>query len=123
MIMAGGSFAEDRESTLTVGVEVEFFAALKARTFRRIRHASIAHLLGARLGRLTLQGPKGTGAAIKVASENEGDPTAGRDVDYECWTVAADTDVEPDHPEWFTDCTKSFSRFLGEQETSRLGVG
>jgi len=113
MIMARRSFAEASESTLTFGVEVEFFAALKASIFRRIRHASIPHLLGERLGRLTLQGPEGTGAAIKVASDDETDSTTGRAVDYACWTVTADADVEPNHPEWFTDCTKPSLVFLG----------
>jgi hypothetical protein len=110
--MAQASSAEYPESTLTFGVEIEFFAALKGSTFGRIRHASIAHLLGERLGRLRLQGPEGAGAAIKVALENEDDSSIGRAVDYACWTVTADRDVKPDYPEWFADCTKPCLVFL-----------
>jgi hypothetical protein len=110
--MAPTPSAEYPESTLTFGVEIKFFAALKASTFGRIRHASIAHLLGERLGRLRLQGPEGAGAVIKVASENEENSSIGRGVDYACWTVTADRDVEPDYPEWFTDCTKPCLVFL-----------
>ena len=119
MIMAQGWSAGDPESTLTFGIKVELFTALKASIFARTRHASLAHLFGERLGRLPLQGPQGTGAEIEVALSNPDDSNSGSGVDYACWKVTAATGVRPNHPEWFTDCAKPPLVSLREQQPPR----
>lgn len=91
-------------STLTLGLEVEFFAAIKRDIFQSIRHRSIASLLGTRFSQLRLYGPEGLGSAFKVVSDFEYDSIHERTVDYSCWNLTTDTTAGPGHPEWFSDC-------------------
>ena len=116
MKMARCPSEEGPESTVTFGVEIEFLAALKANVFYYIPHVSIAHLLRERLGRFPFQVPEETSAATKVEADNKDDSIAGRGIDGDdvYWTVAAGGDIEPEHPEWFTYCTKGLPHFLGD---------
>lgn len=99
--------SEGPESTITFSVEMEFLAALKASAFCYIPQISITHLLRDRLGRFPLQGPEETGGAITAVANSKDYSVIGKGVDRVCWTVAAGSDIEPEHPEWFTHCTKS----------------
>ena len=92
-------------SMLTVGIELEFFAAMKSVAFDRLPHDTIADLLADRLRRPHLNGPEGTGAAIKAIPEIRGNSNDNEGVDYRCWTLITDPSVEPSHPEWFACCT------------------
>ncbi|WEW57478.1 hypothetical protein PRK78_002945 [Emydomyces testavorans] len=98
--MLRGPVQNGHGSTLTFGLEVEFFAAMKAATFNRFPNTSIASLLGDRLRLLRLNGPEGLGARIMVEDEDEGSSMdGGRNYSY--WNLTTDQTAAPNCPEWF----------------------
>ncbi|KAI1910806.1 hypothetical protein LOZ53_001592 [Ophidiomyces ophidiicola] len=91
---------KDNGSTLTFGLEVELFSALKNNRFNRFTHFSLASLLGTRLRRTPLNGPEGGGAEIRVEDEDY-DADCEDGLDYSCWNLTTDDVAVPNHPEWF----------------------
>ncbi|EAS35020.3 uncharacterized protein CIMG_00374 [Coccidioides immitis RS] len=88
-------------STLTFGLEVEFFAAMKATTFNRFPNATIASLLGDRLRLVRLHGPDGTGVGIRVEDDDDDDSSNSDAIDYSFWNLTTDKTAAPNYPEWF----------------------
>lgn len=96
------------KSQLTLGLEVEFYAALKASTFNHILfHNCIASLLGERLRQLRLSGPDGFGSKFKVVVKSKKYPCDAKYIDYAQWTLTTDATAQPQSPEWFTGCEYS----------------
>ncbi|EGD95530.1 hypothetical protein TESG_03007 [Trichophyton tonsurans CBS 112818] len=90
------------KSRLTLGLEVEFYAALKASAFNRILvHGCIASLLGERLRQLRLSGPDGFGSKFKVVVKSKKYPCDAKYIDYAQWTLTTDATAQPQNPEWF----------------------
>ena len=91
---------------LSVGITLEFFAALKNISFNRTGHENLRHLIGHEMTRRRTQGAGGKLAQIHVPSEQELHGSEGSGMDYPpgSWIITRDTTIEPDHPEWFDDC-------------------
>lgn len=85
---------------LTFGIEVKFFAAMKAATFSRFPHDSIAALLYERMRQIRLNGPAGSGARVDLIA-GEDIPQQRLKIDYSCWNLTTDKTAQPSHPEWF----------------------
>lgn len=103
--MMRGPIQNGHGSSLTFGLEVEFFAAMKASTFNRFPNTSIISLLGDRLRLLRLHGPDGLGAGIMVEGEDEESPPSSP-IDYSYWNLTTDKTAAPKYPEWFLCCKK-----------------
>ncbi|PGH26642.1 hypothetical protein AJ80_01587 [Polytolypa hystricis UAMH7299] len=99
--MAQTSPEETPGSSLTVGLEVESFAALRSRTFSFTPADSLAELLAMRVRTLPLYGPDGNGAAIEVVDNSGQPPSGGLQLDYGSWNFTEDPVVQATHPEWF----------------------
>lgn len=91
-------------TTLTFGLEVTLFAALKGTTFSRILHNSIADLLVERLRQHRLSGPQGAGSKISALLTHPAYDLAPDPVDYNEWTLISTPSAAPNHPEWFEEC-------------------
>ncbi|EFE45006.1 hypothetical protein TRV_00257 [Trichophyton verrucosum HKI 0517] len=88
-------------SRLTLGLEVEFYAALKSPVFNGILvHGCIASLLSGRLRHLRLSGPDGFGSKFKVVVESKKYPCDAKYIDYAQWTLTTDATAQPQNPEW-----------------------
>ncbi|KAL1959646.1 hypothetical protein VTO42DRAFT_1681 [Malbranchea cinnamomea] len=90
-------------TTLTFGLEVTLFAALKGITFSRIPHESISHLLAERLRQHRLSGTHGTGSKIKALLTYPEYDINPEPPDYSGWTLISTPSAAPDHPEWFEE--------------------
>lgn len=91
---------------LSVGIQLEFFAAMKRIQFDRLEHETLRHLIGNEMRRGKMQAPSGKVAQIYVPSEQELDAANGKEVGSPpgSWVVGRETSVDPDHPELFDDC-------------------
>ncbi|EEP75585.1 predicted protein [Uncinocarpus reesii 1704] len=98
--MTRGPVQNGRGSTLTFGLEVEFFAAMKETTFNRFPNTTLSSLLGDRLRPVRLHGPNGTGVGIRVEGEDD-ECFQNGSIDYSFWNLTTDKTVAPNYPDWF----------------------
>lgn len=108
---------------LSVGIKLEFFAAMKRIQFDRLEHETLRHLIGNEMKRGRMQAPSGKVAQIHVPSEQELDAANGKDVGFPLgsWVVGRETSVDPDHPEMFDDC-KTFDPCSFHSASGRLTI-
>lgn len=106
--MAPPPVATPLKSHLTLGLEVEFYAALKSLAFNGIlARGCMASLLSKRLRHLRLSGPDGFGSKFKVVVESKKYPCDAKYIDYAQWTLTTDATAQPQNPEWFVGCEYS----------------
>jgi len=98
--------ATPRNLDLSVGIKLEFFAAMKRAAFGKRNHNNLRDLIGHEMRRRNMQGKSGKVALIHVPTEEELDSATGSGTEFPAgsWRVTRDTFIDPDHPEWFDDC-------------------
>ncbi|EFR02496.1 hypothetical protein MGYG_05489 [Nannizzia gypsea CBS 118893] len=92
------------QSCLTLGIEVEFYAALKVPSIcREYIRESITNLLGDRLQQLRLSGPDGVGSTFEVVdSDSEDGQHESKFVDYSHWNLTTFATAQPRNSFWFS---------------------
>ncbi|KAI9875244.1 MAG: hypothetical protein M1830_008713 [Pleopsidium flavum] len=92
-----------RNLDLSVGVRLEFFAAMKRAAFDKKNHNNLRDLIGHEMRRQNMQGKSGKVVLVHSPTEEELDSANGGEIEFpvESWIITRETSIDPDHPEWF----------------------